>query len=176
VWQLSEARRVELAGGRVREVEAPRRAALLDSREAPAEIDPMHRSTRELSREIAALEADGYDATRLRVDLQWKRSRPLACLALPLAALLLAVAGPPFLGPAAMLLAGLALAAAYLILVGVATSLGYAGALPPGWAAFSPAGLVALAALALARSRELTNRERAARLGGSKRGGHTEAP
>ncbi len=143
VWRLVEPRRVELVDGRARRVEAPRYAELGDA--LPAEVDTMHLSSAALVREIAAVEADGYDATRLRVDLHTKLARPLACVLLPAAALVHAVGGPPFPGPARMLLLSGALGIGYMLLVGVCASLGHGGSLPPPLAGWAPALLTGVA-------------------------------
>jgi lipopolysaccharide export LptBFGC system permease protein LptF len=103
----------------------------------PADLDTMHLSVAQLSHEIDVVEADGYDATPLRVDLHVKIADALACIVLPAAVLFFAVGGPPFPGPAQTLLVSGVLGVGYILLTGVAASLGYGGTVPPavgGWA------------------------------------------
>ena len=95
-------------------------------------------ATRALSREIAQVEADGYDATSLRVDFHVKLADAFTCIVLPASVLFFAVAGPPFPGPAQTLLASGVLAVAHVLLMGVAASLGYSGALPAPVAGWGP--------------------------------------
>jgi len=100
-------------------------------------VDTMHLSVAELSKEIEAVEADGYDATQLRVDYHVKLADALACVVMPASVLFFAMAGPPFPGPAQTLLVSGAIAVSYLLLTGVGASLGYGGRLSPavgGWA------------------------------------------
>ena len=97
----------------------------------------MHLSVGQVAREIKAVEADGYDATHLRVDYHVKLADALACVVMPASVLFFAVAGPPFPGPAQTLMVSGAIAVSYLLLTGVGASLGYGGRLSPlvgGWA------------------------------------------
>ena len=80
----------------------------------------------------------GFDATELRVDFHVKLAEPLACLVLPAAILFFAVGGPPFPGPAQTVLASAILGVSYILLTGVAATIGYGGTLPPALAAWSP--------------------------------------
>jgi lipopolysaccharide export system permease protein len=89
-----------------------------------------------LAAEIAQMEADGYDATAYRVDLQMKLAQPLACIILPALVLFFAVGGPPFPGPAQNLLVSGIVGVGYILVTGVAASFGYGGKVPPevgGW-------------------------------------------
>jgi LPS export ABC transporter permease LptG len=135
IWRLSDPRRVEVSEGHVREVASSAYADL--GVELDAEVDTMHFSVRQLAREIAQVEADGYDATPLRVDFHTKLADPLACVVLPASVLFFAVAGPPYAGPALTLLVSGGIAVAYILLTGIGTSLGRSGTLPAvigGWA------------------------------------------
>jgi len=135
VWRLRDPRRVEVGEAGVREVAARLHTDLGDT--LGAEVDTMHLSVAELSREIEAVEADGYDATQLRVDYHVKLADALACVVMPASVLFFAMAGPPFPGPAQTLLVSGAIAVSYLLLTGVGASLGYGGRLSPavgGWA------------------------------------------
>jgi lipopolysaccharide export system permease protein len=135
VWRLQQPHRIEVSGGHLRS--APARAYANLGEEIDARVDTMHLSIRELAREIEAIEADGYDATQLRVDFHVKLADALACLVLPACVLFFALGGPPYPGPAQTLLVSGMLAVAYILLTGVGASLGYRGSLPPlvgGWA------------------------------------------
>jgi lipopolysaccharide export LptBFGC system permease protein LptF len=81
VWRLSDPRRFEIAPMHVREVEAHTYTDLGES--LPAQVDTMHLSVGQLAREIEAVEAEGYDATPLRVDYHVKLADALACIVLP---------------------------------------------------------------------------------------------
>jgi lipopolysaccharide export system permease protein len=135
VWRLLHPHRIELHEGHLVSVPAHPYANL--GQEIDARVDTMHLSIRELAREIQAIEADGYDATQLRVDYHVKLADALACLVLPACVLFFALGGPPYPGPAQTLLVSGMLAVAYILLTGVGASLGYRGTLPPfigGWA------------------------------------------
>jgi lipopolysaccharide export system permease protein len=99
----------------------------------------MHLSVAGLAREIEDVEASGYDATTFRVDFHSKLAEALSCVVLPAVMLFFAVGGPPFPGPAQTLLVGGILGVGYILLTGVAASLGYGGALPPAVAGWAPA-------------------------------------
>jgi LPS export ABC transporter permease LptG len=141
LWKLDDPARIEVAEGSVRAVPAPKYAHLGEA--LPAEIDTMHLSVAGLGRLIEEVEADGVDATELRVDYHAKLAEPLACLVLPAAILFFAVGGPPFPGPAQTLLVSAVLGVSYILLNGVAASIGYGKTLPPGPAAWSPTLLYA---------------------------------
>lgn len=141
LWKLDDPARIEVAEGSVHQVPAPKYARLGEA--LPAEIDTMHLSVASLGRLIEEVEADGVDATELRVDYHAKLAEPLACLVLPAAILFFAVGGPPFPGPAQTLLVSAVLGVSYILLNGVAASIGYGKTLPPGPAAWSPTLLYA---------------------------------
>src|SRR4029434_5353742 len=113
----------------------------------------MHLSLAELAHEIELVAADGYDTRALRVDYYVKLSEAFACIVLPFSVLLFAVVGPPFAAPAHTLLVSGILVVAHVLSTGVATSLGYSGALPPALAGWLPtalfAGVVAVLAVRL---------------------------
>lgn len=144
VWRLVEPTRVEVTGSGVRRV--PARAYADLGKDLTAQLDTMHLSTRALAREIEQVEADGYDATSLRVDYHVKLADAFACIVLPASVLFFAITGPPFPGPAQTLVASGLLAVVYVLLMGVGSSLGYSGALPAPLAGWAPTA--ALAALA----------------------------
>lgn len=148
LWRLTDPRRIEIDPLRVREVPAH---AYVDLGEVlPAEIDTMHLSVGELAEEIRAIEADGYDATPLRVDYHVKLADALACVVLPASVLFFAVGGPPFPGPAQTLLVSGFVAVVYVLLTGVGASLGYGGTVPPALGGWGPTGVAAVAASWLA--------------------------
>jgi len=144
VWRLQQPRRIEMRAGHLQSVPAHAYANL--GEEVDARVDTMHLSTRELAREIAAIEADGYDATQLRVDYHLKLADALACLVLPACVLFFALGGPPYPGPAQTLLVSGMLAVAYILLTGLGASLGYGGTIPPVLGGWGPT--LALGALA----------------------------
>jgi lipopolysaccharide export system permease protein len=149
VWRLQNPHRIELRAGHLREVPALAYANLGD--EIDARVDTMHLSTRELAREIEAIEADGYDATPLRVDFHVKLADALSCIVLPACVLFFALAGPPYPGPAQTLLVSGMIAVAYILLTGIGASLGYRGSVPPIAGGFGPTLAFALLAGFLAR-------------------------
>jgi lipopolysaccharide export system permease protein len=134
VWRLQRPSRIELRAGHVNA--APAHAYANLGEELDARVDTMHLSIRQLAREIQAIEADGYDATQLRVDYHVKLADALTCLVLPACVLFFALGGPPYPGPAQTLLVSGMLAIAYILLTGVGASFGYRGSIPPaigGW-------------------------------------------
>jgi LPS export ABC transporter permease LptG len=134
IWRLSDSRRLEVRDGVVLEVPALTYANLGEA--LPADLDTMHMSVGALSTEIVAVEADGYDATPLRVDYHVKLADALACIILPASVLLFAVGGPPFPGPAQTLLVSGILGVGYILVTAIGASLGYGGTIPPavgGW-------------------------------------------
>jgi LPS export ABC transporter permease LptG/LPS export ABC transporter permease LptF len=136
VWELVDPVRIEISEHGLRETPGQLRAQL---GEAPTEtLDTMHLSVRALMREIHAAETNGYDATTYRVDVQAKLAAPVACLLLPTVALLFAVGGPPFPGPAVTLLVSGVLGVGHVLLTGVCASLGYGGVLFPLLAGWGP--------------------------------------
>jgi len=134
IWRLSDSRRLEVRDSKVIEVPAHTYANLGEA--LPADVDTMHLSVGALSKEIMAVEEDGYDATALRVDYHVKLADALACIILPASVLLFAVGGPPFPGPAQTLLVSGILGVGYILVTAVGASLGYGGTIPPavgGW-------------------------------------------
>ena len=110
----------------------------------------------EIAREIEATETAGLDATLLRVDYHVKLAEPLACIVLPAAVLFFAVTGPPFPGPAQTLLVSGVIGVVYILLSGVAASLGHGGSVAPALAGFAP--IAGFAALALAFAHRMWRR------------------
>jgi len=96
------------------------------------------KSAWELWRSSRKLEAEGFDTTRLKVDLQTRLAAPAACL-------IMAFLGVPFSlrrgrGSSVALGIGLSLGigVCYFLLLSLALAFGYSGALPPlasGWGA-----------------------------------------
>jgi lipopolysaccharide export system permease protein len=136
VWRLVDPVRIDLAGESAQRVETRRFAQLGET--LAAKVDTMHLSVAELADEIRDVEAGGYDATSFRVDYHVKLAEPFACVVLPAVVLFFAVTGPPFPGPAQTLLVSGIVGVVYILLSGVAASLGYGGALPPAAAGWSP--------------------------------------
>jgi lipopolysaccharide export system permease protein len=146
VWRLVAPSRIEIEDGAARRVDPLRYVELGESIEA--EVDTMHMSVAEIAREIEVTEAAAIDATTLRVDYHAKLAEPLSCIVLPAAVLFFAVTGPPFPGPAQTLLVSGIVGVVYILLSGVATSVGRGGYVPPllaGWGAIAAFALVALA-------------------------------
>jgi lipopolysaccharide export system permease protein len=136
IWRLLDPTRIELSREHIERVPARSYAEL--GNELSRELDPMHLSIGELADEIELVAADGYDTRALRVDYYVKMSEALACIVLPFAVLLFAVVGPPFAAPAHTLLVSGILVVAHVLTTGVATSLGYSGALAPAVAGWLP--------------------------------------
>lgn len=135
-WRLVAPSRIEIENGVAHRVEPLRYAVLGESLEA--EVDTMHMSVAQIAREADATERAGFDATTLRVDYHAKLAEPFACIVLPAAVLFFAVTGPPFPGPAQTLLVSGIIGVVYILLSGIATSVGHGGGVPPfvgGWGA-----------------------------------------
>ena len=156
LWSLEDPIGVEVVDSAVRYT-TPRPIAELGER-VPEDVETTELSGLELRAEIAELEQAGYDATPLRVDYYAKLATPLACLVLPGLALFFAVGGAPTPGPALTLVFGMGVAVAYVLLVGAAASLGYAGLIPPWLAGLGPTLLLGLLAAALAARDPLSRR------------------
>ena len=107
---------------------------------------PFYHSVAELAREADEIEAAGYDASILRTDYHVKLAEALACIVLPAVVMFYAVGGPPFPGPAQTLLVSGIVGVSYILLTGVAASLGHGKAIPPAVGGWSPT--LAYAALA----------------------------
>lgn len=140
VWLLDDAAEVTVEGDHIVRADPPAKYAELGTA-VDAEVDTMHLSVIGLGRQIEEFEADGVDATRLRVDYFARWAEPFACVLLPLAVLFFAVAGPPFPGPAQTLLVSALLGVSYILLTGVAASVGYGRTLPPALAVLAPIAL-----------------------------------
>jgi len=141
VWDLVDPLRVEVEDGDAELAPTSSLAAL--GQDLPAEVDTSHLTLAALRREIRDVEESGFDATIFRVDLHQKLASPLACLVLPALGLLLATAGPPFWTPAQTLVLSALQAVGYLLLSGVATSLGYGRFVPPLVAGWGPIAVLA---------------------------------
>jgi lipopolysaccharide export system permease protein len=139
-WKLVDPLRVEVRDGVAELVETPTFARL--GQDVPAEVDTSHLTLADLRREIRDVERSGFDATAFRVDLHQKLASPLACLVLPALGLMLATSGPPFWTPAQTLVLSALQAVGYLLLSGVAASLGYGRLLPPPVAGWGPIALL----------------------------------
>ena len=148
VWRLLDPSRIELSREHIERVPARSYAELGD--ELSRELDPMHLSIGELAQEIELVAAEGVDTRALRVDYYVKVSEAFACIVLPFSVLLFAVIGPPFAAPAHTLLVSGILVVAQVLVTGIASSLGYSGALPPVVAGWLPTGLFAGVVVALA--------------------------
>ncbi len=140
LWLLDDSAEVEIHGNDITRRDPPAKYAQFGSA-VDAAVDTTHLSLAGLGRQIEEFEADGVDATRLRVDYYARLAEPLACVLLPLAVLFFAVAGPPFPGPAPTLFVSALLGVSYILLTGVAASVGYGRSLPPALAAWSPVAL-----------------------------------
>ena len=133
-WLLTDPVRIDVSDGKARTMPAPTFANL--GEELPAEVDTMHLSVGDLIGLIGEAENNNVDPRSLRVDYHVKLAQPLACIVLPALLLFFAVGGPPFPGPAQTLLLSVGVGIGYILLTGVARSLGYGGAIPPavgGW-------------------------------------------
>jgi LPS export ABC transporter permease LptG len=147
-WRLVDPSRIEIVDGVARRVVPRRYAELGESLEA--EVDTMHMSVAAIAREADATEKAGFDATTLRVDYYAKLAEPLSCIVLPAAVLFFAVTGPPFPGPAQTLLVSGIIGVVYILLSGVATSIGHGGGVPPIVSGWGPTAVFALVAAAFA--------------------------
>jgi len=148
IWRLLDPSRIELSREHIERVPARSYAEL--GNELSRELDPMHLSIGELAQEIELVAAEGVDTRALRVDYYVKVSEAFACIVLPFSVLLFAVIGPPFAAPAHTLLVSGILVVAQVLVTGIASSLGYSGALPPVVAGWLPTGLFAGVVVALA--------------------------
>jgi len=149
VWRLASPTRYAIAGDSLRMTEAEPFTEIGIGL-VPG-VTTRQISSGELDAKIAELQAAGYAATALRVDYWARHAAPFACLLLPLFGLLFAISGPPFPTPAMNVVVAIASAVAYLLITGIANSLGRGGALPPIVAAFLPLAIFAVAAAVFAR-------------------------
>jgi lipopolysaccharide export system permease protein len=95
-------------------------------------------SSHELRQWITLMEAGGYDPLRYLVDLHLKYAFPFICFIMALIGLPLAFWKEKGGGIAVGVAIGIFLAFIYLVMLGFARSLGYAGLLPPFMAAWFP--------------------------------------
>ncbi|RJQ76873.1 MAG: LPS export ABC transporter permease LptG [Desulfobacteraceae bacterium] len=98
---------------------------------AQAAPKPEEMSFTQLYRYVRKVEAEGYDATHYRVDLQAKGAYPLIAMIMTLIGAGLAAGGKIKEGLAGSVAYGLGLAFLYWIAFSFCLSLGYAGMLPP---------------------------------------------
>ena len=143
-WRLEDPARVEVLDSAAISVEAPLFMQL--GEELSTEVDTMHYSVAQLALEADEIEAAGYDASILRTDFHVKLAEPLACIVLPALVMFFAVGGPPFPGPAQTLLVSGIVGVSYILLTGVAASLGHGKAIPPVVGGWSPTLAYALVA------------------------------
>jgi lipopolysaccharide export system permease protein len=143
-WRLDDPARMEVVGPVAILVEAPSFMQL--GEELSTEVDTMHYSVAELAREADEIEAAGYDASILRTDYHVKLAEPLACIVLPAVVMFFAVGGPPFPGPAQTLFVSGIVGVSYILLTGVAASLGHGKVVPPVVGGWSPTLVYALLA------------------------------
>jgi len=100
--------------------------------------DAEEMSSRDLRAVIRKIEAEGYDATRYRVDLQYKLAFPVVCLTMCLIGTAIAVRRKLKEGLAIIVSYGIGIAFLYYIALSFSISFGYGGILPPvvaAWAA-----------------------------------------
>jgi len=148
VWQLRDPERIEVSADGPRFVAADTFVEL--GHDLTARVEASEFTIDELRREIREVDRRGYNATPYRVDLQTRLASPLACVVLPLLALIFAVGGPPFPRPAQILVFSAAVGVSHILLTAVGTSLGYGGAVAPLVAGWGPIGVLLLVATALA--------------------------
>ncbi|NOY70688.1 MAG: LPS export ABC transporter permease LptG [Deltaproteobacteria bacterium] len=108
----------------------------------PDEFKPVVKDTDEMSfaslrNYIRRMEADGYDATHYRVDLDAKLAFPFVCLIMCLMGSGISLAGKAVDGMAASFGYGIVMAAIYWSAYSFCLSLGYGGVLPPVIAAWT---------------------------------------
>jgi lipopolysaccharide export system permease protein len=143
-WRLRNA--IDLEIGEETIVTRPADPVLFLGEAVPAEVDTMHLSVGELRNEIEQVRAGGWDTTQLDVDLHVKFAAPLACLVLSALVLFYCVSGPPYPTTGLSLVVSGGIAVSWILLTGVAASLGYGGALPAAVAGWAPTALFAAAA------------------------------
>jgi lipopolysaccharide export system permease protein len=145
-WELRDARVVQ-AGA-----EAPtlqhfetRPAPLARPPEALGEVTVRQEelSYRHLNRYAERLQADGYDATRYKVELAGRLSSPFASLVMVLVAIPFGLIRPRSRGVARGVGVSLLVAVAYWLLHSLSMALGKAGVLPPMAAAWVPVAVFA---------------------------------
>ena len=92
---------------------------------------------RDLHRLIRKLQAEGYDATRYRVDLQARLATPFACVILAFLGIPFALQKGRSAGLAMGIAVSVAIGVAYFILQAMLQAFGYSGVLPPPVAAWA---------------------------------------
>ena len=103
-----------------------------------AELSSDEMSFLELSEFISRMKQEGYDPLRFRVDLQLKLSFPFICAIMAIIGLPIAFWKEKGGGIALGIGVGIGLSFCYLVLLGLARSLGYSGLIPPAVAAWFP--------------------------------------
>jgi len=145
-WILKDGRVIEPGGDDVRIVRFDTRPAPLDRPpEALGEVQVREAelSYARLSRYASRLSADGYDATRYKVELAARLSYPFACLVMVLVAIPHGLTSPRGRGIARGLGVSLVVAGAYWLLHSLALALGKTGTLPPQAAAWASVAVFA---------------------------------
>jgi len=145
-WDLKDGRVVQSGDGAptVRRFET-RAAPLGRPPEALGEVavNADNLSYRRLSRYAARLQADGYDATRYRVELAGRLAFPFACLVIVLVAIPHGLTRPRARGTARGVGVSLLVAVAYWLLQSLSMALGKAAVLPDLAAAWLPVAVFA---------------------------------
>jgi lipopolysaccharide export system permease protein len=109
---------------------------------APDNLEQVSKETEEMSSKaiqavIGKIEAEGYDATRYRVDLQYKMAFPVVCLIMCLIGTAIAVRSKLKEGLPLIVSYGIGIAFLYYIVLSFCVSIGYGGVIPPVAAAWS---------------------------------------
>ncbi|MGE0681502.1 MAG: LptF/LptG family permease [Candidatus Binatia bacterium] len=134
VWELVDPVRIEISNQGLRKTQAAVHMQLGDTPTVP--LNTLYLGVWSLAREIQDADANGYDTTAYKVDLQVKLAAPVACVLLPAIVLFMALSGPPFPSSAQVVLISSVLGISYILLTGISASLGYGGILLPilaGW-------------------------------------------
>ena len=135
VWELVDPVRIEISEHGLREMPAAGRVQLGETPQTS--LNTLHLGVWSLAREIQNASINGYDTTIYTVDLHVKLAAPFACVLLPAVVLFLALSGPPFPDSTHVVLISGVLGVSYILVTGIAASLGYGGVVPPivaGWA------------------------------------------
>jgi len=103
--------------------------------------EPEEMSCKTLRDIIRKIEAEGYSATRYRVDLQDKMAFPVVCLVMCLIGTAVAVRGKLKEGLPVIVSYGIGIAFLYFIVRSFCVSIGYGGILPPVVAAWAAHGI-----------------------------------
>jgi lipopolysaccharide export system permease protein len=145
-WLLLDGRVIETQGDDVKVESFQTRPAPLDRPpEALGEVQVRQEalSYERLSRYADRLAADGYDATRYKVELAARLSYPFACLVMVLVAIPHGLTSPRGRGIARGLGVSLVVAGAYWLLHSLALALGNTGTLPAQAAAWAAVAVFA---------------------------------